>query len=348
MPTPRALHIIPYDGIGGVETAARSLPGGLYGDVRFEKYFLVRRADALDIAFEHQGPVGSEDRPRNYLRLLVHVLRTGPDLVIASLWRAAIGMLIVKLIRPRQRCVLFLHLAHDVHRVDRVANRLGMRVATEIWADSQATLDRRVPEGLRAKGRVISFVLDRAAAPEPRDPAPAFVFWGRLNAQKGLDRALGLFARIRAARPDATLRLIGPDGGEESALRGQAVDLGLEAAVTFEGPMTRDQLTRAATSAAFFLQTSRDEGMSVSVVEAMQAGLVPVVTPVGEIANYCRDGENAVVVTDDAAAADRVLALLDDPAAYRLMSQAAAAHWRDQPLYRDDVLAACRRILGAA
>lgn len=345
----RALHIIPYDGIGGVEAAARSLPGGMYGNLKFEKYFLVRRTDAPNTAFEKHGPHGPQDRPRNYLQLLSHVRRhDDQQLVIASLWRAVIGLILIKLIRPRQKCVVFLHLAHDVHAADWIANRLGMRVATEIWVDSQATLDSRVPERQRGKGRVISFVLGQPEPPLPRDPMPAFIFWGRLNAQKGLDRSLDIFARIHSVRHDATMRLIGPDGGQEAALRSQVADLGIQDAVTFEGAMTRKDLINAARSAAFFLQTSRDEGMSVSVVEAMQAGLVPVVTPVGEIAHYCRDGENALIVTDDAATADRALELLDDPPAYHRLSEAAAAHWQNRPLYRDDVLAACRALLDPA
>ncbi len=34
--------------------------------------------------------------------------------------------------------------------------------------------------------------------------------------------------------------------------------------------------------------------MAISVIEAMQAGLVPIVTPVGEITGYCSDGVNSV------------------------------------------------------
>ena len=86
----------------------------------------------------------------------------------------------------------------------------------------------------------------------------------------------------------------------------------------------------------------------MAVVEAMQLGLVPVVTPVGEMGRYCRDGENAIVV-DVArldAAAEQIAALLDEPARYSSMSKAARAIWSDCRLYADDVCAAAQELAG--
>jgi glycosyltransferase involved in cell wall biosynthesis len=96
--------------------------------------------------------------------------------------------------------------------------------------------------------------------------------------------------------------------------------------------------------ACFYLQTSIYEGMAMSVVEAMQLGLLPVVTPVGEIGSYCRDGGNAVVVNNDERAVADVLHLLTDPAAYGTLRQQAIEEWLDKPLYRESVLAACEAL----
>ena len=84
----------------------------------------------------------------------------------------------------------------------------------------------------------------------------------------------------------------------------------------------------------------------MAVVEAMQLGLVPVVTPVGEIAKYCRPGVNALVVEDDKETVDALAALLDDPSGWRRLRQGALQTWRDRPLYRDAMADACRRLLG--
>jgi glycosyltransferase involved in cell wall biosynthesis len=222
-----------------------------------------------------------------------------------------------------------------------------MILSDAIWADSSITLDQRVPRGLHSKGRVVSFLLRQQALPEQREPSPEFIFWGRLNAQKGLDRALSLFATLARHRQDARFTIIGPDGGMEDHLRERVAELGLHDHVVFKGRMRHEDIAGAASRASFYLQTSFVEGMAISVVEAMQSGLVPVVTPVGEIANYCHDKDTAIFVYEDDAAVEAVLALLNDPDQYKRMSFAAAKYWQEKPLYRDDFLDAARELTTA-
>lgn len=343
----RVVHLIPYDGIGGVEIAARSLPTGWHGNLLFERQYLVREPSVTPKTSEYHGPSTSLNDPRAYWHALWRLVRDPPDLVVASLWRSALILICVKILRPGTRTVVFLHLAHDVHFTDRVANKLAMHLSDAIWTDSGVTLERRVPHRLRDRGRVISFLLNRQPLPEQRDPASDFIFWGRLHPQKGLDRALELFARVVPYRHNARFNIIGPDGGSEHRLRRRVAELGLDEHVTFAGPMRQDEIVREASHASFYLQTSHGEGMALSVVEAMQAGLVPVVTPVGEIARYCQDGQSAIFVHDDAAAVDAVLGLLSDPERYRRMSRAAAEYWQEKPLYRDDFLAAASELIEA-
>ncbi len=343
----RALHIIPYDGIGGVEVAARSMPVGDLGDVWFQRCYIVRQhPEATTEAPDWHGPMVSENAPRAHWATLRHVLSARPDLVIASLWRSLPVFLLLCLLRPRMKKVLFLHLPHDVHLPDRILTRLAMVCATEIWADSHATLVARVPARLQGRGRVISFLTDRPGHTEtPATLAPNFLFWGRLHDQKDLPRALDLFAMIHARHPKARLTIIGPDGGAKAALRHQITSLHLAEAVQLTGALSREEIFTHAQRGSFYLQTSADEGMALSVIEAMQLGLLPIVTPVGEIASYCRDGENAVFVGDAQATADRVSDILDNPATYDRMVEAAQAQWQNVSLYREDILSACRDLL---
>ena len=229
--------------------------------------------------------------------------------------------------------------------MDRLLTRLAACLADRVWADSHETLTQRIPGLAADKGEVISFVTERIDPLPTQLVRPDFVFWGRIHAQKGLLRAVGLFADVLNQRPDACFYIIGPDGGALTQLRSLVVDLGLGSAVQFLGPMCFSGIQEVARKASFYLQTSELEGMGMSVVEAMQFGLVPVVTPVGEIGHYARQGENAVVVQDDATAAAEVLALLNDDARYQAMRRGAVATWKDQTLYRDSVLAACRAFL---
>jgi len=334
----KVIHLIPYDGIGGVEIAAKSILRVVVDDVDFRVETIFPPAAASS----RRAMLNSWW----FLRTVVSLLRAKPDVLIVSLWRAyAVGVLL-KLLRPRFRLVLFLHFPNDVHGLDRFFTRLAARFSSSVWADSHETLMRRLPKMQVDKGRVISFVTERIPALFTQSVRPVFVFWGRIHPQKGLVQSLSIFAAVRAEQPLARFLVIGPDGGDLSRVRELACTLGLGDSVNFLGPMSYADIRQVAGDASFYLQTSELEGMAMSVVEAMQLGLVPVVTPVGEISHYAQHGENAVVVKDDATAVADVLSLLEDDARYQAMRQGAVATWVDQPLYKDSVLAACREELG--
>jgi glycosyltransferase involved in cell wall biosynthesis len=352
MSLPSVAHVLPYDGTGGAEVAARSVAAGLHQTFVLHKLFIARRRSAGSGPCCHQGPWRSESNPLNYLWATVRLLRLAPDVLVGSLWRSYLVLIALKLLRPRSRIVVFLHLPEAAHFLDRLASSLVMRLALEVWADSEATLCARLPPHFHGRSRVLSFLTERVPREERNAaatsvPASSFIFWGRLHRQKGLDRALALFARMQDRWPPATYTIIGPDGGERARLEDLSGKLGIAHAVRFLGPLSQAEIGAEAASHSFYLQTSVLEGMAMSVVEAMQLGLVPVVTPVGEIARYCRDGENAVLVAaDDEAVVSRIAHLLAHPAEYARLSAAAVAQWQSAPLYRDDFLAACAEILG--
>lgn len=339
------VHILPYEAIGGVEGAVRTMDVGPMNGIEFHKCFLADKGSLVDGPYIHLGRSFSENDIINYWAAIKSITEIQPELVIASLWRSCLVLLAIKFIRPRTRAVLFLHLPETVHFLDRWINWLGMQFATEIWADSAATLDSRVPARLRFKSRTISFLTQKVSRRPSNKTEPKFIFWGRLDRQKGLGRALKLFAQIYSQFSSASFTVIGPDHGEQGLLEDLCKSLEIDQAVRFEGPKSWDEICELASQHFFYLQTSKQEGMAMSVVEAMQLGLVPVVTPVGEIANYCSDGENAVLVVDDAAVVPRVAKLIEDSKAYHRLAMAAQGCWQSKPLYRDDVLAACRTLL---
>jgi glycosyltransferase involved in cell wall biosynthesis len=342
---PKVVHLIPYDGIGGVEAAARTMAVVDAPDLTFALRYIFPEVSSR----AGRGATFNLARIGGTARALV---AERPDLLVVSLWRSALVGILVKLLSPRTKLVLFVHNSLDAHAADRMATRAALRLSDAVWTDSDASVAQRFPRPPGKPVTTISYLsqrLEPLPAPAEGPPAPVFAFWGRLSPQKNVGRALALFARIHAARPDARFHVIGPDGGEAALLRAKVAELGLEDAVTFEDGMPFEAVRRrlAETGARFCLQTSRYEGMAMSVTEAMQLGLVPVVTPVGEIARYCRGGENAVLVGDsDEAAADQVLALLGDRQAWDALRARGLQAWAGRPLYRDSVLAAARALLG--
>lgn len=329
---PTVIHLIPHYGIGGVELAAASMAQVDAPDLRF-RAMPVLPAAGLGLAAQLAA----------MLRCAMALRRDPPDLLVVSLWRSCVVALLLKLLRPRQRMVLFLHSTIEMHGPDRWLTRLTYRLCEAVWADCTASLQARLPA--RASATIISYRIERWPRLPTRPPQPQFVFWGRLTALKRLDRALRIFAGVRRTAGTGQLVLIGPDDGTQAAIRRQAERLGIADAVIFHGPANPDQIRVAAAEASWFLLTSEAEGMAAAVVEAMQLGLVPVVTPVGEIANYARHGDNAVVIESEDQAVAEVTALLADPARYAAMARRAAAQWQDQPTYREAVLEACRSLL---
>lgn len=342
------VHVIPYDGIGGVETAARSLPAGTHNGMEFHKCFIAGNGDGVDLPpFEHHGPRRSQNNIVNYVAAIRYIRSLKLDLVIGSLWRSCLILIALRLLGTPPKQVVFLHFPKSVHLADYVCNRIAMALATEIWADSEATLTMRVPPRLQKRARVISFLTRRIPATPIRLPKPSFIYWGRLDPQKGLERALRLFAAVREKLPDATFSIIGPDSGHGRIVRDVCRSLALDDAVRFHGPKVWDEIQRVASDHSFYLQTSVLEGMAMSVIEAMQLGLVPIVTPVGEIARYCTDGQNAILVQDDERAAQDILEVMANPVTYIRLARAAQSHWQGLPSYRDSVLHACSEIAEA-
>ena len=143
----KIIHLIPYDGIGGVETAARSMSRISSGDLTFqvETIFPVSSTSQRLITF-------------NPLLLIMAVSRiwvAKPDVLIVSLWRSCLVGVALKLLRPSTRLVLFLHLPNDVHFMDRIFTRFAALLACRVWADSHQTLSQRLPSLSQSKGHVI-------------------------------------------------------------------------------------------------------------------------------------------------------------------------------------------------
>jgi glycosyltransferase involved in cell wall biosynthesis len=114
--------------------------------------------------------------------------------------------------------------------------------------------------------------------PRPPSPSISFLFAGRLDVRgKALDTMLEAFARAARGIPGATLVLAGADpGGARAELLRLGRRLGVEAQVEVPGLLDEDALARAYGRADVYVQLSRNEAFSLSVAEALLAG-VPVI-----------------------------------------------------------------------
>ncbi|MDQ0464927.1 glycosyltransferase involved in cell wall biosynthesis [Caulobacter ginsengisoli] len=327
------LHVIPEDGLGGVEIAARTAAA--------------RVGEALQVASLTDGPPGDLPANVHYLRgasASALARRLKADVAVFSLWKSIPALIMTRLTAPGIRTVLFLHSDRPVHLADRWLTALAARLVDQVWADSPESLKGRLGEAGLLKGRIISFVRHRPDPPVRAEPRPAFIYWGRLTPLKRIDRAIRLFARIAANRTDARLTLIGPDAGSQGELEALARTLGMADRIEFAGPLGFDAIAERAAQADFFLQLSDQEGAAMSVIEAMQLGLVPVVTPVGQMAEYCRPLETGVIFQDEAQTAGDIGRMLSDPGLFSRASAAAINRWTATRLYDQDFMAAAEAL----
>lgn len=328
-------HLIPFDGIGGVESAANTMKNITFNDIDFNVLYVSNNHSSgnkyLNII--------------NYFSCIHRLINIKPDLLVVSLWRSCIVAILYKLLRPRAKIVLFLHYPHHYHFVDMVFTRTMSYFCLSLWADSQDTLDSRVPSFSKDKSHVISFVARRLKPSENIHMSPNFIFWGRLHEQKCINRSINIFAAIHSVHKDATYMIIGPDGGELSSLKKLVNDIGIGESVSFLGSKNLNSIIELSNKASFYLQTSKLEGMAMSVVEAMQLGLLPIVTPVGEIKNYCSNRQNSIIIKDDADAVSCILDLIKNKNLYIDMRNNAIKKWENYEIYSESFIKASNAVL---
>jgi glycosyltransferase involved in cell wall biosynthesis len=143
-------------------------------------------------------------------------------------------------------------------------------------------------------------------------------FVGRLAPVKGCDR---LIAALATGTPTTFLLLVG-DGAERANLERQARGLGVAARVIFAGYQTDPWPWLKAMD--WFVLPSRSEGLSISLLEAMGAGVPVAVTDVGENRRVIAEGRNGVLLSGNEC---EWMALLDqaekDPGAMHTRTESA-------------------------
>ncbi len=117
-----------------------------------------------------------------------------------------------------------------------------------------------------------------ASFPELRDTR-IILFLSRLHPKKGLDLLVRAWENLHKDHPDARLVIAGPDfEGTRAKLEDFIASHGLEGSIVFTGMLNEPMKWSALCAAECFVLPSYSEGLSVSALEAMGAGLPVIVT----------------------------------------------------------------------
>lgn len=154
--------------------------------------------------------------------------------------------------------------------------------------------------------------------------APLIGMVGRLVQIKDVPTFLRAAVLVRKAIPDSHFALVG-DGEERSLLERECLRLGLDGAVFFHGWL-RD-LAAVYGDLDVVVNSSRNEGTPVALIEALAAARPVVATAVGGTAEVLAAGAHGLLVppSDPEALAAAILESLREPAAARQRALAGRA-----------------------
>jgi glycosyltransferase involved in cell wall biosynthesis len=150
----------------------------------------------------------------------------------------------------------------------------------------------------------------------------------RLDYLKDHATALRTLARLLPLLPQARLVLVG-EGPEEPGIRKVVKELGVQEQVRFLG--LRQDVARLLAAADAFLLSSISEGIPLTVIEAMGAGLPVVATRVGGLPEVVQEELTGLLAPrgDDAALAAHLVRLAAEPALRRRLGEQGRDRARD-------------------
>ncbi len=349
---PLIAHVLHRLDLAGAEVLADALARRLADRFRFAFFCL-----------DGVGPLGERLAADGYP--VVHLgRRPGIDPAVARRLRHAVRDHGVALLHAHQYTPFFyaalsragglgghppiLFTEHGRHYPDRrkrrrvLANRLLLKPADRVTAVGSFIRDALIAHEAIATDRVEVIYngidprpyeqADRAAARRAMgldDNELAVLHVARFAPVKDHETSLRAFARLVEAEPRARLVLIG-DGEGRAAAERQTRDLGVTERVTFLG--RRDDVPALLAGGDAFVLSSLSEGVSVTLLEAMAAGVPIAATDVGGNGEVVEHGVTGLLSPrrDADALAANLLRLLRDPGLRRRLADAGRRRLRER------------------
>lgn len=206
-------------------------------------------------------------------------------------------------------------------------DRLAVRVADRVsFISRSAAVDSLGPDAA-AEATVIYNAVPFAPGPVVAQPVVSdLLFVGTPSTRKRAELLPMVLAAVRRRRPAATLRIVGFTAAQAPHLVALARELGLLAAIRFEGVLRGEELTACYRSSGVLLVPSAYEGLPMVILEAFAQGLPCVATRVSGHPEAITDGLNGrlVPLDDVAALAAASVEILDADASVRAAMANAA------------------------
>ena len=233
---------------------------------------------------------------KNFLNI---IKKYPPSVFLYSLWKSYFLLCIFKISMPNVTHIVFFHSSKFFSLLDKFFKVISARIADRIFVDSEAAA-KFVKQFSDKKSTKISLMINQQFDISKKSfDELRFVFFGRINKVKRIDKAIELIKFLKENKIECSFSIYGVDDGDLQNLKTITAKNELEESIFFKGELAHDELPRVLEKYNIFVQLSESEGMSMSTVEAMQNGLVCLVTPVGEIPNYTVNQKNAIHFNDN-------------------------------------------------
>lgn len=120
------------------------------------------------------------------------------------------------------------------------------------------------------------------------------LYLGRIEPNKGMDYLLEAMRMLKVKGQDVTLHFAGIEQGKNGYI-GRFQEL-LGDHFVYEGVVSGNRKAELLRRCQIFVLPSLYEGLPISLLETMAYGMVPVVTDVGSIGEYVKDGVNGLMI----------------------------------------------------
>lgn len=208
---------------------------------------------------------------------------------------------------------------------EKLANRMLKRADLVIvLSHREKVFVERIERSLDVRVLMNAVSLDQVKERTPdKSKEKVIIFLGRLHKGKGLHEIIEVCQKLVAAGVEFRFRCFG-SGDLEAFFVGKMTKI-MGEKFHFGGAISENSKWKELLESDVFLLPSHYEGLPMSLLEAMSAGCVPVVSNVGSIGEVVKDGHNGFIVGpyDVSGTIEKLLLLLSDNVDLGRMSASA-------------------------